>query len=39
MDADEDAPFVDSNVSLYAIVAGDDSATTALSRWGLQGAC
>ena len=39
MDADEEAPFVDSNIWLYALVAGYDLAKTALARRVVQGSC
>ena len=35
----EDTPFVDSNIWLYALDEGDDSAKTALARRVVQGSC
>ncbi len=39
MDADEGAPFVDSNIWLYAMVAGDDPTKTFLAKAVVQGDC
>lgn len=39
MNDDEVAPFVDSNIWLYAMVSGDDPAKTQLARAVVQRAC
>jgi predicted nucleic acid-binding protein len=39
MDDDEVAPFVDSNIWLYALVAGDDPTKTQLAREVVQRGC